>query len=107
VDRELSHPFGSQGYAREELRAEIASMIVGSELGIGYDPSQHAAYAASWITLARIKAKRALRDIAEFIAELSSSQSEPIASLTPKSVCLMQTVTGSNGAQYSSIAEFA
>ena len=24
-------------------------MIIGSELGIGYDPGQHAAYAASWI----------------------------------------------------------
>jgi hypothetical protein len=58
-------------------------------------------YFAKEITLARIKAKRALRDFAEFIAELSSLQSEPIASLTPKSVCLMQTVTGSNGAEYS------
>jgi antirestriction protein ArdC len=48
LNRDLSHPFGSIGYAREELRAEIASMIIGSELGIGYDLGQHAAYAASW-----------------------------------------------------------
>lgn len=27
LDRDLSHPFGSEGYAKEELRAEIASMI--------------------------------------------------------------------------------
>jgi hypothetical protein len=26
-------------------------MIVGSEFGIGYDPGQHAAYAASWIQI--------------------------------------------------------
>jgi hypothetical protein len=26
-------------------------MIIGSELGIGYDPGQHAAYAASWIKI--------------------------------------------------------
>jgi putative DNA primase/helicase len=26
-------------------------MIMGSELGIGYDPGQHAAYAASWIQI--------------------------------------------------------
>jgi putative DNA primase/helicase len=26
-------------------------MIIGSELGIGYDPDQHAAYAASWIQI--------------------------------------------------------
>jgi putative DNA primase/helicase len=48
LNRDLAHPYGSQGYTREELRAEIASMIVGSELGIGYDPGQHAAYAAGW-----------------------------------------------------------
>lgn len=49
LDRDLAHPFGSEGYAREELRAEIASMIVGDELGIGHDPRQHAAYVGSWI----------------------------------------------------------
>jgi antirestriction protein ArdC/phage/plasmid primase-like uncharacterized protein len=47
--RDLSNPFGSEGYAREELRAEIASMILGDELGIGHDPGQHAAYVGSWI----------------------------------------------------------
>lgn len=47
--RDLSHPFGSEGYAKEELRAEIASMILGDELGIGHDPEQHVAYVGSWI----------------------------------------------------------
>jgi len=47
--RDLSHPFGSEGYAKEELRAEIASMILGDELGIGHDTGQHAAYVKSWI----------------------------------------------------------
>ncbi len=49
LDRDMAHPFGSEGYAKEELRAEIASMILGDELGIGHDPGQHAAYVASWI----------------------------------------------------------
>lgn len=49
LDRDLAHPFGSEGYAKEELRAEIASMIVGDELGLGHDPGQHVAYVASWI----------------------------------------------------------
>lgn len=49
LDRDLVHPFGSEGYAKEELRAEIASMIMGDELGIGHDPAQHAAYVGSWI----------------------------------------------------------
>jgi putative DNA primase/helicase len=49
LNRDLSHPFGSEGYAKEELRAEIASMILGDELGIGHDSNQHAAYVGSWI----------------------------------------------------------
>lgn len=49
LHRDLVHPFGSEEYAKEELRAEIASMILGDELGIGHDPGQHAAYVASWI----------------------------------------------------------
>lgn len=49
LDRDLSHPFGSEGYAKEELRAEIASMILGDELGIGHDPEKHVSYVASWI----------------------------------------------------------
>jgi putative DNA primase/helicase len=47
--RDLAHPFGSEAYAKEELRAEIASMILGDELGICHDPEQHAAYVGSWI----------------------------------------------------------
>ena len=47
--RDLAHPFGSEGYAREELRAEIASLMLGEQLGIGHDPGQHVAYVASWI----------------------------------------------------------
>ncbi|MGJ0637228.1 zincin-like metallopeptidase domain-containing protein [Xenorhabdus bovienii] len=49
LDRELGHPFGSEMYAKEELRAEIASMILGDELGIGHDPEQHVSYVGSWI----------------------------------------------------------
>jgi antirestriction protein ArdC/phage/plasmid primase-like uncharacterized protein len=49
LDRDLSNPFGSEGYAKEELRAEISSMILGNELGIGHDPGQHVAYVGSWI----------------------------------------------------------
>jgi putative DNA primase/helicase len=49
MDRDLIHPFGSEGYAKEELRAEITSLILGDELGIGHDPDQHASYIESWI----------------------------------------------------------
>lgn len=49
LDRDLSHPFGSEGYAREELRAEISSLMLGERMDIGHDPGQHAAYVGSWI----------------------------------------------------------
>ena len=49
LSRDLGHPFGSEKYAREELRAELASYMLGSDLGIGHDPGQHHAYVASWI----------------------------------------------------------
>lgn len=49
LDRDLSHPFGSERYAKEELRAEIASLMLGERMDIGHDPGQHVAYVGSWI----------------------------------------------------------
>ena len=51
LNRDLSHPFGSEGYAREELRAEIASLMVGDQLSIGYEPERHSAYLSSWLKI--------------------------------------------------------
>lgn len=51
LNRDLSHPFGSEGYAREELRAEIASLMLSQELGVSFNPGQHASYVASWISV--------------------------------------------------------
>ena len=41
--------FALRDYAREELRAEISSMITGDRLQIGHDSTRHAAYVGSWI----------------------------------------------------------
>ena len=49
LNRELLNTFGSPDYAREELRAEISSMLVSQELGIRHDPSNHVAYTQRWI----------------------------------------------------------
>lgn len=49
LDRDIQNPIGSEEFAKEELRAEIASMLIGDDLGIGHDPSQHVAYVGSWI----------------------------------------------------------
>lgn len=44
-----SYRFGDTNYAREELRAELASVFLAAERGIPHDPEQHAAYVGSWI----------------------------------------------------------
>ncbi len=50
MNREGGNPFGSPEYAREELRAEIASLLMGEEIGIGHEPGRNsAAYVASWV----------------------------------------------------------
>lgn len=41
--------FGSETYAREELRAEIAAMMSGEKLGVGHEPRHGTAYVASWV----------------------------------------------------------
>ena len=41
--------FGSETYAREELRAEIAAMMTGERLGVGHEPCHGTAYVSSWI----------------------------------------------------------
>ena len=48
LDRQFGR-FGDPEYAREELRAELASYMLGTELGVGHDGTNHAAYVASWI----------------------------------------------------------
>ena len=41
--------FGTATYAREELRAEVAAMMTGEQLGVGHEPWHGTAYVSSWI----------------------------------------------------------
>mgnify|MGYP001616186050 CR=1 FL=1 len=77
LKRDLTGGFGSENYAKEELRAEIASMMLGQELQIGHDPSQHVAYLKSWVKVLEEDPKeifRATRDadkIMDYVLELN------------------------------------
>lgn len=53
LNRDLCGRFGSQAYAMEELRAELASVFMQGELGVGADIHQHAAYIESWLDALR------------------------------------------------------
>ncbi|PCG51962.1 DNA primase, partial [Escherichia coli] len=55
LNRDLNHPFGSDGYAKEELRAEISSFLNSGKLGLDYDPKQHLAYIDSWVKILKDK----------------------------------------------------
>lgn len=75
LNRDLTGRFGSESYAKEELRAEITSLMVGDETGVGHDPGQHASYVKSWIKVLKEDPKelfRAARD-AEKIKDLVMS----------------------------------
>lgn len=75
LNREFG-PFGSEKYAREELRAEIASWMLGQEIGIGHDPGQHAAYVQSWIQVLKedpyeiVRACRDAEKIKDYVFDL-------------------------------------
>ncbi|WP_107726660.1 ArdC family protein [Neisseria weaveri] len=51
LNRDLSGGYGTLSYAREELRAEIASMMLTRQLGLPHDPGRHAAYVGTWIQI--------------------------------------------------------
>lgn len=58
LNRDLSGGFGSENYAKEELRAEIASFMLSTRIGIDFDPAypnNHFAYIGSWIKVLQEK----------------------------------------------------
>ena len=61
LNRDMSGRFGDESYAKEELRAEIASLMLGDELQIGHDFGQHAAYVDHWVKVLQDDPKEILR----------------------------------------------
>lgn len=49
LNRSLDGRFGTPEYAKEELRAELASLFLSDRLGIPFEFEQHASYVGSWI----------------------------------------------------------
>jgi len=66
LNRNMNDRFGSHDYAREEMRAEIATAMICSELAIpGHDVSDNAAYIASWLEKLRSDRKEIFRAAAD------------------------------------------
>lgn len=85
LNRDFHGGFGSPAYAKEELRAEIASWMLSQDLGIAHDPGQHASYVDSWIqTLKKdpyeiVRAARDAERIKEFVMGLDLERKQGIA----------------------------
>jgi len=51
LKRDISHPFGSEGYAKQALRTALAAMLLGDEIGIGHNPKQGEGYVFLWVRI--------------------------------------------------------
>ena len=91
MNREGGNPFGSPEYAREELRAEIAALLMGAEIGIGHEPKKEnsIAYVKSWVKDLREQPLEICRAAAEaekiraYITDRVEERSLPTAALNP------------------------
>jgi len=59
------HRFGSEGYAKEELRAEMFSMFAAAQTGIPYDGERHTAYVQDWAKVLKNDKNEIFRAAAE------------------------------------------
>ncbi|EFO4793564.1 DUF1738 domain-containing protein [Campylobacter coli] len=84
LNRDLNNPFGSKEYAKEELRAEIASFLFNGKVGLDYEPGQHLSYVDSWVEILEDKPHeifRATSDatrIVNFFETISLEQQQKI-----------------------------
>lgn len=74
LNRNIKNTFGSEEYAKEELRAEISSSFLMQELNLEYDETHldnHIAYIQSWIDALKNEPNelfRAIKDADEIVA---------------------------------------
>ncbi len=90
-----NHRYGTEPYAREELRAELFSVFMAAETGIPHDESQHRAYIQSWAKIlksdrheifrAASEAGKAVdyvlgkeQELAQSLGQTTERQSEPV-----------------------------
>lgn len=84
LDRDLVNKFGSPEYAKEELRAELASYFLASQLGIPHNPQNHAAYVSGWIKVLQndqneiFRAAKDAEKITEFILEFQKERTKEV-----------------------------
>ncbi|TIW59711.1 MAG: DUF1738 domain-containing protein [Mesorhizobium sp.] len=86
LDRDLSGRFGTEGYAVEELVAELAASFLCADLGVAHDPCDNtAAYLASWLEVLKndkkaiVTAAAKAQAAAEYLTALQSAAGQEAA----------------------------
>ena len=65
LDRDLSGIFGSPSYAKEELVAELGSVLLCSRMEIGYQIDHHASYLQHWVEILKEEPKFVLKALSQ------------------------------------------
>jgi antirestriction protein ArdC/phage/plasmid primase-like uncharacterized protein len=90
LNRDMSNPFGSIAYAKEELKAEIGSYMLSAKIGVDFDPSQHNAYIDNWVSILEdkpseiFKASTDASKIVSFITALQKEKKEQLEDAVDK-----------------------
>ncbi|KAA3682667.1 zincin-like metallopeptidase domain-containing protein (plasmid) [Campylobacter fetus] len=97
LNRDINHPFGSVGYAKEELRAEIASFLFNSKFGLDYNPNQHISYIDSWVKILEekpteiFKASSDATKIVNFLENLGIEKKQNLDNIVQRKDIFMAT----------------
>lgn len=78
--RGMAEGVTSTAYAREELRAEISSMITGDRMDLGHDPSRCASYVGAWVKRLQadpreiFRASKDAQDMSDYLLDRSRTR---------------------------------
>ena len=82
LNRKIGNSFGSEAYAKEELCAEIASMMIATTIGLPHNTENHASYCASWIKILQddpreiFKAASAASKIKDYLIKFAENNND-------------------------------
>lgn len=99
LNRPMVTSFGTEEYAKEELRSEIASLMLGSKLKLGHDFGQHASYVESWIGVLKndpfelYRASADAQKIMDYILQFETKRAEEISSSEKQSISFPRETT--------------
>lgn len=101
-----NHRFGSEGYAKEELRAELFSVFMAGQTGIPHDETQHKAYIQSWAEALKKDKNEIFRAAAEAskAVDYVLAKEQDLAKAMEQTMAVRQEIGLEEGAGNSTVA---